>query len=163
MESNIAYVAAGGFITLICIIFHKLFIASVSSSSSPSDTFSRTYNFGAKINRPLSKIAPIGGSLWKRWLGYGLVALGRKKGVEIELCNLDMHEKRMLRPDLDEHYNDSFVFIAFTPNGDLFISRLGFRNCGRVDCWVRFFGGEQIDIDLFLHLFFVSLSIYLCM
>lgn len=94
-------------------------------------------------------LAPEGGSRIKNALAVAMVKSGSKKRPEWQSANLA--DGRVPVPEGVEkaNYNDSFVFQGADADGNVFLTRLGFRSGGsEAEVWVwAAFGGERFAND----------------
>ena len=94
-------------------------------------------------------LAPEGGSRVKNALAIAMVNSGAKKRPEWQSATLA--DGRVPVPEgVDEaNYNDSFVFQGADSDGNVFLTRLGFRTGGReAEVWVwGAFSGERYAND----------------
>jgi len=93
---------------------------------------------------------PLGGPTWKNLAAYALV----RSGGALRENRIDMSRVNERIPPLPgrsiENYNDSFVFEGSDANGNLIMTRLGFREDGStVEVWVwMVLGGRKLAIPL---------------
>ena len=93
------------------------------------------------ITKPVQKysMCPRGGPRWKNCLGYLLIRAGVKRGKTDTVTDPVQINSRVPAPEgtPEDQYNDSFVFQGADEKGNLVMTRIGFRDGGKLaEVWL---------------------------